>query len=763
MTFRPLKNIALRRIVYFFPFQLFLLHLRSNQILLIFWGILFGFITSSIANKYGVPYLFLDPEYMGRVDMWSYMIMGFAIGGFIMAFNISSYIMNAYRFHFLATLSKPFLKYCVNNFIIPLAFVTIYVIKIISFQYESEFLDEKKIFFDALGFLIGILLFILPATTYFFTTNKDIFRLLGLKIKPDNKIQAEKQFAKPMKVILQKNLEWRTVRREPKEEDEWTVETYLNHPFSIMLTRDTDHYDRSTLKRVFEQNHLNAALFEIMSIITILSIGLFREVPFIQIPAGASVVLVCTIVLMLASAIHTMLRQWSVSFFLVAFLVLYGLSKRDMLNPQSSVYGINYDTIPAEYSYRAIDSLQNNFLNLQSDYKHTLEILNNWKRKNRKNKWKKPKLVIICSSGGGLRSSLWTFHSLQHADSILNGKLLRQTQLITGSSGGMLGAAYLRELYYQDQLDTNINMYNPAYSDRISMDMLNPVAFSLAINDLFIRFQSVSDGNYKYTKDRGYALEKQLNVNTNQVLNKRLRDYYEPEKQALIPMMILTPSIINDGRTLYISPQPVSYLTQKPTEKNLKVLPITDGIEFRRFFKNHDADNLWFTSALRMSASFPYISPVVSLPSEPVIDVMDSGIRDNYGVMTTLKFLYTFRNWIGANTSGVVIIQIRDFHKVYPIEENRGHSLLNLITQPLDNIYSNIFYIQDYNHEEMYRHASHWMEAPIEVIDFQLRNEGADAISLSWHLTTEEKRKIKSSIYLPENQEAINRLKTLLE
>lgn len=765
MVSKKLKNPTLRRIVFFFPFQLFWLHLRSNQLLLIFWAILFAFITSNLATKYGVHYLFLDPEYLGNVDMWSYMIMGFAVGGFIMAFNISSYIMNAYRFHFLATLHRPFIKYCVNNFIFPVAFVTLYLIKIISFQYESEFLDKEKIFFDALGFLVGILLFIVPATTYFFTTNKDIFRLLGLKIAPDNEIQAKKKIARPMKVILEKNLEWRTVKRDPQEEDEWTVETYMNHPFSIMLARDTDHYDRKTLKRVFEQNHLNAALFETLSVITVLMIGLFREVPALQIPAGASIVLACTIVLMLTSAIHTMLRRWSLTFFIAVFVVMFVFSKRGGLNPdpQSSVYGINYDTAPAEYSNRKLDSLQNNFLDYQADYNHTIDILNNWKRKNRKAGRKKPKLVIVCANGGGLRASLWTFHALQSADSLLDGKLLSHTQLMTGSSGGMVGAAYLRELYYRSQLDTSIQLHSKAYADSISQDMLNPIAFALTINDLFIRFQSFKDGEYKYTKDRGYALEKQLNANTNQVLNKRLRDYYEPEKNAMIPMMILTPSIINDGRTLYISPQPVSYLTQKPAEKNLEYIATNDGVEFRRFFKDHDADNLWFTSALRMSATFPYISPVVSLPSDPVMDIMDAGLRDNYGPLTALKFMYTFHNWIRANTSGVVIVQIRDFNKIRPMEKNSGHSMLNLITQPLDNVYSNIFYMQDYNHDEMFTKTTHWLKTPLDVIDIQLRNGEDERISLSWHLTTEEKKQIRSSINLPENQKALERLSELLK
>ena len=71
------------------------------------WLLLFGFVTQSIGSKYGVPYLFLYPEYFGKVSFWSYAILGFGLGGFITAFNLYSYTMHAYRFPFIATLSRP--------------------------------------------------------------------------------------------------------------------------------------------------------------------------------------------------------------------------------------------------------------------------------------------------------------------------------------------------------------------------------------------------------------------------------------------------------------------------------------------------------------------------------------------------------------------------------------------------------------------------------------------------------------------------------
>ena len=77
-------------IVYFFPFQLLLAHLKRNHILLLFLAFAFGLVTQSFAVKYGVPQLLLYPEYLGEVNFISHVILGLACGSFFMAFNISS-------------------------------------------------------------------------------------------------------------------------------------------------------------------------------------------------------------------------------------------------------------------------------------------------------------------------------------------------------------------------------------------------------------------------------------------------------------------------------------------------------------------------------------------------------------------------------------------------------------------------------------------------------------------------------------------------
>jgi hypothetical protein len=269
--------------------------------------------------------------------------------------------------------------------------------------------------------------------------------------------------------------------------------------------------------------------------------------------------------------------------------------------------------------------------------------------------------------------------------------------------------------------------------------------------------------NNSYSQDRGYSFELKLEQNTNNIFNKRLGDYKAAESSASIPMMVFSPSIVNDGRKLLISPIGISYLTQNVKTKMVNYNKLYDAIDYSRFFEMQGASKTLFTSILRMSATFPYISPIVSLPSEPRIEIMDAGLRDNYGLETTLRFINTFNDWIANNTSGIVIIQIRDKHKNIPIDENPSQTLMEALSRPMGSFYSSLFEVQDYNQNQQIQMADTWCKSKIDIIDLQLRNERTDKISLSWHLTNKEKKKVLRSIDLPENQQAIDKIVELMK
>jgi hypothetical protein len=737
----------LRKLIFFFPLQLLLANLKRNHLLLILWVILFGFVSKGIASKYGIHHLFLAPEYLDTVSFWSYGIVGFSIGGFVMTFNISSYIINSRRFPFIAALKKPFVKFCINNSLLPFIFLVYYILQVIHYQIEYEHSSSWEITFYSFAIIIGYSTSIIISLTYFSKTNKNIFKKLGISPASDGD--------KPMNSLFTKQ---DSLYDTVKNSSIWHVETYLHTPFIVRAAHDISHYDKKMLKSVTSQNHLNASLFETGIFVALIILGLFSENPIFIIPAGASIILFFTIVFILTSAFYSWVKGWTTIAFISLFFIVNSLSKSDQFTYDSMATGLNYTTEKVEYSVSKLNEIRNNIPNLIHDKKNSIAILENWKAKN--NSSSKPKIVFVNTSGGGSRSMLWTFCMLQTSDSMTNGKLFNQTHLITGSSGGMIGASYYREIYLQKE-KLKHSIYSPKYIDIISKDLLNPIAFSIATNDFFFRLKTYQDGNYSYTKDRGYAFERQLLKNTNFLLDKRIRDYTQPEFNADIPIVILSPTVINDARRMLISSQPVTFLTRTSSRNLVKSQSIIENFEFSKLFKNQDAQNLKFSSALRMSATFPIIMPRVSLPSEPKINVIDAGMRDNFGKLTTYKYIHTFKDWINENTSGVVIVTLRDKPKNIPVNKKSLGSLTENFLSPLGSIFKNLFPIQDYSLDEMLYYLGSDFTQPIDVIDFELNNL-ENEISLSWHLTSKEKEMVLNSIHSEKNKEALKRLKLLL-
>ena len=321
----------------------------------------------------------------------------------------------------------------------------------------------------------------------------------------------------------------------------------------------------------------------------------------------------------------------------------------------------------------------------------------------------------------------------------------------------------------------DIDLWSDQYLHNIAEDNLNPIIFTLMVSDLFVRYQSFDYNGEKYKKDRGYAFEKRLNENTGFVLDKKLSDYRNAEYNAEIPLLLLSPTIVNDGRKLYVSPQNLSFMNTSEDEIGNGGLKIR-GVDFNRLFKEQDADGLSFMTALRMSASFPYITPRINLPSEPALEIMDAGISDNFGISDALRFTYVFRDWIAENTSGVVFLTIRDTRKVSPIEEQRNPSLFDKVIYPIAAVYNNLANIQDINNDREIEMARTWLDTSLDLVELEYNtqtliekqsfvNEQEKAerkeierASLSWHLTTKEKRNIIDNIQLPNNRDALNRL-----
>jgi hypothetical protein len=750
------------RIAFSFPVQLLLNNIQRNQILMLCWVVLFTMITGSFGKLLGIPYLFLDPEYLNEVNFRSFFIMGTAVAGFTMAFHITCYIVDGHRFSFIAALSKPFTKFVINNSLLPLLFMGVYIYEIVKFQVGNEFSSPNDLFRNLSGLIAGYLFMSIIFFFYFWMTNKDIFKFVVCQI--DEKL---KQNVKITRASAMKKLD---IARKKQIH----VENYVDYDLKVRKVQDSSFYDKATIIQVFDQNHFSLVIMELLIFVFILLLGIFKDSPPFQLPAAASFMIFLTIFVMMAGAFTYWFGGWSATAALVIFLIFNYLVGEDHLTKRYEAFGIDYLKPYAEYSVSSLKQL-NDSTHLSRDLKANQVMLDNWR--NKFSAESKPKLVFLCASGGGKRAALWTLTALQAADSLTHGKLMEHSVLITGASGGLIGASYFRELKLRQKLGQNTRPYATYHRRQISTDNLNPLIFSLLANDVFIKFTKFRyNGNYYY-RDRGYTFEEQLNQITERMMDKPIKAYDSAELKAVVPMMILSPTIVNDGRKLYIAARPVSFMNYDIMSSPEYASPKFSGIDFQTLFADHSGKELRFLSALRMSATFPYITPNTTLPTNPAVRIMDAGISDNFGLSDAVRFLFAYHDWIAENTSGIIVVSIRDSPKLNDISHKSGMSIIDDLTQPISSVYNNFETFQDINSDMLINHAKTWFKGDIQRIDIQYQSETylpilqkMDSIrqnnaraSLSWRLTSREKVAIVTSINDYANQKELKRLVELLK
>jgi predicted acylesterase/phospholipase RssA len=377
-------------------------------------------------------------------------------------------------------------------------------------------------------------------------------------------------------------------------------------------------------------------------------------------------------------------------------------------------------------------------------------------------------LVVICVSGGGIRAAVWTFAVLKKLEIEFAKRKVdfpAHVRIITGASGGIVGASY-----YVGTLPHPVN--RPSWQQResdlttqqkqLASDFLTPI-FRRAVLSDFPCWLSP----WVMKHDRGQALEQawgdSFQSGFGAITFDALRD---GEKQGWRPSLVVSPMMIEDGRRLLISNLdlrfPISHdgmvRTQEPTAQELENHSI-EALELFRLFP--DARKTFkVASAARMSASFPYFSPAVSLPTVPRRRVVDAGYYDNFGVSLASSWLFVASNerWIQNNFKRVLFIQIRDsttekdrqLRSQTPDDSSFWRRALEELTSPGEGLYNARTSSSSFRNDgelallDKYRRESgkslpEWRDSKFLVFNFEL---GANA-SLSWYLSEYEKQLIR--------------------
>jgi hypothetical protein len=571
---------------------------------------------------------------------------------------------------------------------------------------------------------------------------------------------ADRQIIRKMHAI--KNEEDTPLEEEQKIQYWFRVHHYLVTPFKARPCRSIAHYDPVLINNIFNRHHLTGMILVFVAFVLLVFLGFVLDKEIFQIPAAASITLLLASLVAVIGGLSYFLKSWAIPFIIALYALANILYTNGVIDPRNKAFGINYynnEERPA-YNKATVESICSP-MHKQQDVANMIQILDAWKQKQL---IEKPQLVIVNVSGGGLRSSNFTTHVLTKLESEMPHGIFPKTFLITGASGGMLGAAYCREVYRKKMHNQFVVSGVDKQVDNISKDILNSLMSSYVIRDVVAPVQKFSFANRKYTKDRAYAFEQTLNRNVDGILGDSIGAYAKEEHNAEIPLMIFGSTITRDNRKLFISTQKLSFAMQPWQHDSLSYFVPPDAVDYQRLFEKQSPNHLRLLSALRMNATFPYALPNVWLPTNPVIDVMDAGLRDNYGTDITLRILINCKKWVLENTSGVTIIQIRDRENTgdwnYPLE---GGNISELLTKPMMQLQYNMFKVQQYAQNNELNNFIQWSGIPLKTVSFQYTpTNKTNRASLSFHLTPSERKDIALAVYNEYNTKEFKKLRGYL-
>lgn len=415
---------------------------------------------------------------------------------------------------------------------------------------------------------------------------------------------------------------------------------------------------------------------------------------------------------------------------------------------------------------------------------------------------KKP-LVLVVASGGGVRAAAWTFLVLSQIEARFAAEGIPfpyHVRMISGASGGMFGAAYyVRSIREPGQMQWGLSRQvdlNTRY-DKLTSDWLTPLCERMVVNDVPGLLSP-----FPLHTDRGVALEEAWMKGLDGELGASFSDMAEKERAGWCPSLAFSPMIIEDGRRLLISNLDLRY----PASNDGNLLEADERLpaaladqsrgyshEAMELFRMFPGSNSKFSlaTAVRMSASFPYFSPAVSLPTIPRRRVVDAGYYDNYGVSLAASYLFSKKQmlWLKDNVSKVVILQIRDGQsdderrlEAIPDAGRRRKGIGSLVSRSLEELTSPL---EGLNNGRVGT-CSFRNDGLLELLSTyfsQLRNEPGSGLiahkhrfftvvnfefpghaALSWHLSAGEREEIRRSFDHPGRAPALNaKIDSLLE
>ncbi len=358
------------------------------------------------------------------------------------------------------------------------------------------------------------------------------------------------------------------------------------------------------------------------------------------------------------------------------------------------------------------------------------------------------KVILVAANGGGIQASAWTARVLAGIESGCRDggdcggrSFARSVRLISAVSGGSVGAMYFANAYGKygakegelpagDQLEQIVRLAGRSSLDGIAWGLVYPDFLRAAAPFL-------SELPFFWRTDRGRALEFEWQRDVD--MKARLGQWRRDTMLGNRPGVVFNATIVDSGRPLLFS--------TIEHEQNLSV-----ARTFDRLYAEYDAP---VTSAVRLSATFPFVTPAARAHRDDQSDlsqgeyhVVDGGYFDNYGMATLVEWLDRELEKPGVDVTELMVIRIHSM----PVGADRAPSgARGFSFQSIAPVIAlnNVRGAGQLSHSkvEFELLQKRWREradrkVQIDLATFEYPNDDAP---LSWHLTEKQKQAVEKA------------------
>jgi len=341
-------------------------------------------------------------------------------------------------------------------------------------------------------------------------------------------------------------------------------------------------------------------------------------------------------------------------------------------------------------------------------------------------------IVVVATAGGGIRAAAWTAEvmtELQGQCSRVSNSLL----LVSSVSGGSVGAMYVVGPYYgEGDYPTDLE----AIRQNARRSSLSAVGWGMAYPDL-ARTSPLLGLAVPQSLDRGWSLENAWGTSWKKMKQEppRMSDWREDVSKGIRPAVIFNATVSENGdRFLVASTDTVS-----------------DGT--KRFFELYPSGDLAVTTAARLSATFPYVSPLAraSIDSKG-FHIGDGGYYDNSGLLSAVEWLEQASGALGKWKVLLILIDAK------PGDEKGGGvwSWQKQLVGPVETLLNVRTSSQQLRDSIELRMAEEYLTRngvpQVKAVKFLFGSNSP--VPLSWHLTPSQVSEIHNAWETGENLDA---------